>query len=71
MNEPLKQVTPKSLIRQNSGQIILEYILLIFIAVTIATLLTTMLVGRSEGRTGIVITKWAEMLNMIGQDIGD
>jgi hypothetical protein len=48
-----------------------EYILLIFIVVTIATTLTKALVGRSDGGAGIIITKWAQMLDMVGQDMGD
>lgn len=71
MKKSLEQTTPKSLIRQNSGQIIVEYILLMFIAVTIATLLTSQLVGRSDGNNGVIISKWVELLDMIGQDVGD
>ncbi|MCB0378971.1 MAG: hypothetical protein KDD33_10800 [Bdellovibrionales bacterium] len=63
--------TAKFLIGQNSGQIIVEYILLITISVAIATLLTTLLVGRGEGRSGIIINKWGQLLQIVAEDIGD
>ena len=71
MKRSSNKITPKSLIRQNRGQIIVEYILLIIISVSIATLLTSLLVGRSEGSSGVIINKWGELLQMIAEDVGD
>lgn len=65
------KTTPISILRQNKGQLIVEYILLIFVVVASATLLTKTLVGRGEGSSGIVITKWVQLVQMVGQDIGD
>ena len=65
------EVTPKAILRQNKGQLIVEYVLLIFIVVTACALLTRMLVGRGDGNNGVVITKWSQLLNMVGQDVGD
>ncbi len=65
------QSTLSSIVRQNKGQLVVEYVLLMFIAVVIATLLTKSLVGRSEGNNGLIITKWAALLQMVGQDLGD
>ncbi len=42
-----------------------------FVAVVIATLLTKGLVGRTDGSSGLVIEKWAQLLDMVGQDVGD
>ena len=70
MKKPLLENTPKDILRQNDGQIIVEYILLLFISVSIATLLTKGLVGRGDD-PGIFITKWSSLITMIGQDIGD
>lgn len=69
--KPYSNVTPVSILGQNRGQLIVEYILLIVLVVAIATTLTRSLVGRGEGETGVIITKWAQLLEMVGQDIGD
>ena len=69
--QPYKNFNASKLLRQKKGQLIVEYVLLIFIVVSIATLMTRMLVGRGEGDNGIIITKWSQMLNMVGQDLGD
>ncbi len=69
--KPQANVTPKTILGQNKGQLLVEYILLIVIVVVIATSLTKLLVGRSEGESGVIITKWFQLLEMVGQDIGD
>jgi uncharacterized protein (UPF0333 family) len=61
----------KKLIGQNKGQLIVEYILLIFIVVVIASLLTKSLVGRGTGNSGIVINAWSRMVEMVASDLGD
>ena len=66
-----RKVTPKTIIGQNKGQLILEYILLIFVVAAAAVLLSKSLVGRGEGEEGVIITKWAQLLQMVGQDLGD
>lgn len=58
-------------LRQNKGQIIVEYILLVVVVVIAAVLLSKLLVGRSDGDAGIIITKWSQLLQMIGADVGD
>ena len=68
--KPLKKLNSKKILRQNDGQILLEYVLLIIIAVTMATFLTSRLVGRGD-EPGIVIQKWSQLVQMVGQDIGD
>ena len=60
-----------SVLRQNKGQIILEYILILVIAVSVATLLTSRLVGRGDDSSGIVIQAWGELNRMVGEDLGD
>ena len=69
--QPLEELNPKPIIRQNGGQILLEYILLLTVAVGAATLITTRLVGRSADNPGVVIQKWSELVQMVGEDIGD
>lgn len=66
-----KHSTLRSLLGQNRGQLVVEYILLIFVVVSIATLLTRSLVGRGDTDSGLVIAKWVQMIQMVGQDLGD
>lgn len=62
--------TAKSLLRQNKGQLIVEYILLMVIVVSVCALLTRTLVGRGD-ESGVIIQKWSQLNSMVGQDIGD
>jgi len=66
-----KKITPVGIVRQNSGQLLVEYVLLIFVVVVIASLLTKSLVGRGEGSSGLIINKWSQMIEMVGADLGD
>ncbi len=59
-------------LRSNKGQILVEYILLMVIAVSCATLLTKKLVGRGDDSSrGIVIKQWDRIINAIGNDLPD
>ena len=69
--KPLVKPNAKTLIRQNKGQILLEYILLLTIGVTVATLLTSRLVSRSPDSPGVIISKWSQLIQLVGEDIGD
>lgn len=53
------------------GQVLVEYLLLMVIAVGLATLLTKQLVGRDDARPGIIINAWNKILINIGSDIPD
>ncbi|MGZ3690675.1 MAG: hypothetical protein ACXVAX_04190 [Pseudobdellovibrio sp.] len=61
----------KSLTRKNKGQVIVEYLLLMVIAVALATLLTKQLVNRSTGSPGIIIKAWNDILINIAKDVPD
>lgn len=51
------------------GQILVEYILLMVIAVVCATLLIKGLVGRSVDKEGIIIQQWNRILVAMGHDL--
>lgn len=53
------------------GQIVVEYILLLIVAVTIALLITNTMVSRSPNNTGFLILKWRQIIDLIGQDTAD
>ncbi len=54
-----------------SGQIVLEYILLLVIAVAVAATLTTLLVSRNPESTGMIVLKWNQIVQTIGSDPAD
>lgn len=58
-------------LNNNRGQIVLEYILLMLVAITIAVLITKQLVGRNPDNPGVVIQKWSQITQVIGADQSD
>ena len=59
-------------VRNNqSGQIVLEYVLLLVIAVAVAATLTTLLVSRNPESTGMIVSKWNQIIQTIGSDTAD
>jgi hypothetical protein len=61
--------SPRAKLRNDSGQIVLEYILLLVISVSVATYLTKKLVGKDPEDAGIVTSAWAQINSAIGADI--
>lgn len=57
--------------RTDSGQVVVEYTLLLGIGVMIAFLITTTLVSRDPNAPGFIISKWAAIIQVIGQDSAD
>lgn len=66
------RLSNKSIFLNNKrGQILVEYLLLMVIAVGLATLMTKQLVSRSDTKPGIIINAWNKILVNIGKDIPD
>ena len=57
--------------RGEGGQIVVEYVLLLVVAVSLATLITRTMISQSQGQTGFVITFWQQILTQIGSDKAD
>lgn len=53
------------------GQVIVEYVLLMVIAVAVAALISRELVSRQEDSPGILVEKWHSILQTIGDDLPD
>lgn len=53
------------------GQIVVEYVLLLMIAVLLAFVITTTLVSRDPNSPGFLIAKWYQILQTIGGDTAD
>jgi hypothetical protein len=53
------------------GQVVVEYVLLLVIAVAVAALITKELVRRDPDAPGVLIKKWDDILKEIGNDLPD
>lgn len=58
-------------LKSNRGQVVVEYVLLLVIAVAVAALITRELVKRDPENPGILINKWDQILKTIGEDLPD
>ena len=56
---------------KQSGQVLVEYMLLLFISITFATFLTSELISRNSSKQGIIIQAWSKILRSLGNDIPD
>ena len=54
-----------------SGQIVVEYILLLTVAVALAALITKTMVGTDKDNPGFVLTAWKSIVGVIGADKAD
>ncbi len=59
----------KTSLKKNSGQVVVEYVLLLVIAVAVAALITKELVKRDPDNPGILVEKWDSILKTIGEDL--
>jgi hypothetical protein len=67
-----QDVKKKSLFLNNKGQVLVEYMLLLLISVSFATLLVSKLISRKDGDgQGIIIQSWSKMLQTLGNDLPD
>jgi hypothetical protein len=54
-----------------SGQLVVEYVLLLAVAVVIAALITKTMVGTDPAKPGFVLTAWQSIVTTIGADHAD
>lgn len=59
------------MIRNRRGQIVIEYILLLVVAVTISAVLIRGLANRSDASPGLVVEKWRKVEAEIGGEMPD
>lgn len=57
--------------RNQRGQIVLEYVLLLVIGVMVAAIITRTMVSRSPETPGFLIVKWTEIIRTVGEDYPD
>ena len=63
----------EKIFKNQKGQILVEYLLLMVIAVACATILVRELIyrGPNATKTGIIINQWDKIIKIIGNDIPD
>lgn len=57
--------------QNDAGQIVVEYVLLLVIAVSLVALISRAMVSQRPGETGFVIGVWQDVLSAIGSDKAD
>jgi len=57
--------------QNNRGQILVEYVLLMVVAISLALLITSFMVSRNSDRPGFLIAKWYAIIAEIGTDPSD
>jgi uncharacterized protein (UPF0333 family) len=70
MPSSLKPFTQDT-VRNQRGQIVVEYVLLMVVGVALAALITTMMVSRNPESPGFLVRKWFEIIRTIGADTAD
>jgi len=69
MNKAQPSLRFKSL--NHRGQVLIEYILLLVVVVSCASILIKALVSRETGKQGMVIRAWDGIIHAIGNDLPD
>lgn len=57
--------------QNQSGQVVVEYTLLLAVGVLMAFIITTTMVSRDPNTPGFLIVKWSQIIEAIGQDMAD
>ena len=63
--------SPQSIVRNERGQIVFEYVLLLIIGVGVAALITSTVVSRDPNNPGFLVAKWLQIVRTIGADHAD
>lgn len=58
-------------IKSKAGQVVVEYVLLLVVAVGIAALVVNQMASRNPENPGIITAKWQQILKTIAEDIPD
>lgn len=62
----------KKRVSNNQGQILVEYLLLLVIAIACATLITNALIKRGDdGNRGVIVKQWDKIIHILGNDVPD
>lgn len=67
----MKSIFKNAGLSNSSGQVVIEYVLLLVVAVSIAAILTKQLASRDPENPGVLVSKWHRLLNVIAEDLPD
>jgi hypothetical protein len=56
------------MIQSSRGQVVVEYVLLLVVAVALATIIVTQIVQRDPDNPGFLVKKWSDIQQTIGSD---
>lgn len=70
MPKPMK-TSAEDILKTQSGQIVLEYVLLLAIGVVMAMMITSKMASRSANNPGFLVQKWYDIIKTIGEDPAD
>lgn len=60
---------PQKLVKNQRGQIVVEYVLMLAIVVTVTTFFAKRLIGSEENSEGTVIAAWVTVTKTIANDL--
>lgn len=66
----LKRSQKKRKNKGQEGQLVVEYVLLLAVVATIGMLMITLMIGREDGK-GLIIQKWAILVDTVSKDLPD
>jgi hypothetical protein len=51
--------------------VVVEYVLLLIVAVALAALIVRLMVSRNPDEPGVIINKWYQIIRTVGEDLAD
>lgn len=57
------------MIKNQRGQIVVEYVLLLIVTVALASLIVAQIAKRDPDNPGLVVGRWHQLLQFIGSDL--
>lgn len=58
-------------LKNQGGQVVVEYVLLLIAVVAIAALVTRLMVSRDPESPGFLISKWVKVVEVIAKDVNE
>lgn len=67
----LERSSKNLILTRETGQIVVEYVLLLVVGVSIAALITSTMVSRNPDSPGFLVQKWVALIQFVGEDTAD
>lgn len=68
---PQRHSQPRDQLSNQKGQIVLEYVLILVVTVSLASIIVSSMVKRSanEDERGFIINSWGQLIDVIASDV--